>query len=65
MPSACLEENSLIIYGNIYYNPVEMTFFQLCASIDNQGLKAGSLPITSGKRIPESVPRGHLNYILH
>lgn len=40
MPSACLEENSLIIYGNIYYNPEEMTFFQLCASIDNQGLKA-------------------------
>lgn len=40
MSSACLEEDSLIIYGNIYHNPVEMTFFQLCALIDNQGLKA-------------------------
>lgn len=40
MSSVCLGENSLIIYGNIYHNPVEMTFFQLCALIDNQGLKA-------------------------
>lgn len=40
MSSACLEEYSLIIYGNIYHNPVEMTFFQLCALIDNQGLRA-------------------------
>lgn len=61
------DAGSLIINGDVGANPIGDDFFPVC-HINGiiKGLKPGPLlPITSGKRIPESMPGGHLNYTRH